>query len=139
MKRTFGLLAVVSSCLLGGCAVSAEAGPVPEPVEVVGDGLLTVDWSVDGVADPDECDQSGAENLSVLVTTASGATVGEFVEYCDEFVMSIELAPGSYYADAVLLDSHDRERTTAVDLGYFEIYGDDELSVSIDFPASSFY
>ena len=39
----------------------------------------------------------------------------------------------------VLLDPSGRERTTTVGLGTFEIYGDDELILDIDFPPSSFY
>ena len=137
MKPTLYACALIAGCLACGCAVSTE--PDRRSVVVADDGLLTLDWSVDGTTDPDECDQSDAESIDVLITTDRGTSMGNFVQYCDEFVMSIELPPGSYEGNAVLLDSRDQTRTTAVDLGYFEIFGNDELSISVDFPASSFY
>ena len=127
--------AVASLCLATGCVVHDDT----PAVIVAGDGFLTVDWSVDGSQDPDSCDLAGADSIDILVTTPGGATVGEFTEFCQAFVTSIELAPGTYAGDAVLLDRAGGQRTTAVDLGVFDIFGDDELSVSVDFPASSFY
>jgi hypothetical protein len=51
----------------------------------------------------------------------------------------IDLPPGEYVANAVLLGPDGRERTTEVDMEPFTIYGDDEFVVPIDFPARSFY
>ena len=38
-----------------------------------------------------------------------------------------------------LTDPSGVARTTVLDLGFFEIFGNDELLVPIDFPADSFY
>jgi hypothetical protein len=136
MNLRLGLIAASLSALTSGCLVTSDPGP---PVIVADNGLLTLDWTVDGVADPDECDQSSSASIELLVMTRGGSVVGDYLEYCDEFVMSVELSPGSYYAEAALLDARDVARTTSVSLGDFEIFGNDELFVSVDFPASSFY
>lgn len=136
MDLRTGLIVASLAGLTPGCVVSSDPGP---PVVIADNGLLTVDWTIDGYADPDECDQSSALGISVLVTTWTGALIGDYFAYCDEFVISIELSPGSYYAEATLLDARDRPRTTTVSLGNFEIFGNDELFLAIDFPASSFY
>jgi hypothetical protein len=51
----------------------------------------------------------------------------------------VDWSISGYFADAVLLDPAGYERTTPVDLGYFEIFGEDELVVPIDFPSNSFF
>ena len=102
-------------------------------------GVLVVDWSISGAQDPVFCQQSDADVINVAVETEGGSFVGEFEEVCEAFSAGIELAPGGYFADALLLDPSGSARTTAVDLGFFEIFGNDELVVPIDFPSSSFY
>lgn len=104
-----------------------------------GDGVLIVDWTIQGAKDPVECQLSDADSISVLVDTAFGNPVGEFTQACEAFSMSITLPPGDYAGDAVLLDSTGRERTTAAPIGGFPIYGGDELLVPVDFPVRSFY
>lgn len=138
MNRVLRACASIAGYLACSCTVTTDSGP-PPPVSVVGNGILSLDWTVDGETDPDECDQSGAESIDVQIATDRGFSMGAFDEYCDAFVMNIELPPGGYYGDAVLLDFDDRTRTTPVDIGYFEIFGDDVLSISLDFPSDSFY
>lgn len=115
---------------------TADTGPGPV---VVDSGTLVLDWSIDGTKDPDECDQSGARTLDVIVTRADGASAGEFQEGCRAFATSIDLPPGTYSAEAALLDSSGVDRTTAVHIHTFDILGGDELSIPIDFSAGSFY
>jgi hypothetical protein len=121
-----------------GCLVEADNGPGPPPA-AVGSGRLVVDWTIDGDKNPDQCDQSNATTIDITVTTASGAPAGEFQQSCQAFATTIDLPAGNYDADAVLLDPGGRDRTTAVQLGAFTIFGDDQLTVPIDFPASSFF
>ena len=74
------------------------------------------------------------------VTADVGAHfVGEFEDVCEAFSTSIELAPEDYVGDAILLDPSGSTRTTAVDLGFIQIFGNDELVVPIDFPSDSFF
>jgi hypothetical protein len=135
MKSTMLVGALATALALPGCVVDHG----PPDVAVVGDGVLDVDWSIDDAKDSRDCAGEGADSIDVVVTTAAGDVVGDFHAYCEAFVMSIELAPGTYYGDATLLDAGGHARTTPVDLGRFVIYGDDELSVPIDFPLDSFY
>jgi hypothetical protein len=121
---------------LTGCFVESE----PDPVFVSrGSGLLTVTWTVDGTDDPAICGFEGADTIDIVVERASGGTAAHVSEFCEVFVTSVELRPGGYFADAVLVDFGGHPITTAVDLGYFDIYGGDELVIDADFPSSSFY
>ena len=131
------LLGLALSTALPACVVeTADSGPAPV---VVDSGTLVLDWSIDGTKDPDQCDQSDSRTLDVTVTRADGASAGEFQQSCRSFATSIDLPPGTYSADALLLDSSGADRTTAVHVHPFDILGGDELSVPIDFSAGSFY
>ena len=137
-SKLFLSLACALSALLPSCIIAADNGPGPTPV-VVDSGALVLDWTIDGRKNPDMCDQSDSTVLDITVYTTSGASAGEFQQSCRAFATTVDLAPGSYTADAVMLDSSGRDRTTAVHVAPFTIYGNDELSVPVDFPASSFY
>jgi hypothetical protein len=128
---------VLGAGLSSGCLfVSDDPGPARRADFT---GALVVDWSINGTTNPDRCDQSDATSLRVSVFTTSGDPVGDFVDDCAVFSTSIELDPGSYYADAVLEDAAGHARTTPVPIDDFAIRGADTFSVPIDFPASSFY
>jgi hypothetical protein len=132
-----GKFALVFAFASADCVAEAtDSRPV---VVESGMGLLVVDWSISGARDPAFCQQSDADVINVAVETSGGSFIGEFEQACEVFSTAIELAPNGYFADAVLLDPDGAARTTPVDLGYFEIFGDDELLVPIDFPSDSFY
>lgn len=121
---------------LSGCIVDSD----PDPVVVTrGYGLLTVFWTVEGTDDPAMCGFEGADTIDIFVERASGGTAAHVSDLCEAFETSVELRPGGYFADAVLLDVAGRPITTTVDLGYFDIFGGDELIVDADFPPSSFF
>jgi hypothetical protein len=122
-----------AAMLLAGCG-SGRADAV-----VVGDGTVVVDWTIEGAKDARDCKSEGADSADILISTAAGVTVGDFGGYCEDFAVSVDLAPGDYYGNATLLDAAGRPRTTAVDLGRFSIFGDDELHIPIDFPFDSFF
>ena len=130
-------LALVLAVACSGCM--AEATDSRPNVVAASTGVLVVDWSISGAQDEAFCRQSDADVINVAVETSGGSFVGEFEDVCEAFSTAIELAPDGYFADAVLLDPDGAARTTPVDLGYFEIFGDDELVVPIDFPPDSFY
>ena len=127
------LLAVALA--LSSCVAEVDGEPVP----VVTTGFLTVDWSISGFQDPAACLQSSSDVIRLAIETADGLSAGEFEDACTVFRTSIELEPGDYHGDAVLLDASGDARTTPVDLGLVRIDGDDELVVPIDFPTDSFY
>ena len=123
--------------VLPACFVEADNGRAV-PV-ASSSGSLVLDWTIDGSSNPDHCDLSDASTMDVTVTTPGGSFVGEFQESCRAFVTSVDLSPGNYRAAARLLDGAGHDRTTSVEIRAFTILGNDELSVPIDFPASSFY
>jgi hypothetical protein len=51
-----------------------------EDATVVADGVLTVDWMVDGKTDPARCAQGDAESIDIVVQTLSHRRIGEFVD-----------------------------------------------------------
>jgi hypothetical protein len=135
MKPAF----LAALCLgLSGCVAEATTDSRPVIVDS-STGFLVVDWAIGGAQDPAACRQSDADVINIAVETADGFFIGEFEDVCEAFQTSIALAPDGYVADAVLLDPFGEARTTLVDLGFFEIYGEDELIVLADFPSDSFY
>jgi hypothetical protein len=129
-----GYLAIACALAFGAssCIVeSNDAAPVTR-------GSLVVDWTINGLRDPDQCDQGDAEAISIIVYYADGEELAEYQASCRAFATQIDLSPGDYSADAVLLDDTGAERTTVVNLHSFEIFGGDALDIPIDFPASSF-
>jgi hypothetical protein len=135
--KTPSLLALSAAlAVLPGCFIESSE---PNTVVVSGDGLLTVTWTVAGTSDPSECAFQGADAIDIVVQTTGGSVIAEVTDDCEEGVTSISLPPGTYYADAVLLDRAGRTITTPADLGRFTLYGDDELILDADFPGGSFY
>ena len=136
MRSSSRIALLVALSVLPGCFVESSE---PETIVVSGDGMLTVTWTVDGTSDPAECAFQGADAIDLVVQTSSGSVVAEVTDDCEAAATSVALPPGTYYADAVLLDSAGRAITTPADLGRFTIYGDDELIIDADFPADAFY
>ena len=129
----------VVALLLPSCIVTTESDDPPPVVVAESSGVVVIDWSIDGLKDPNVCDQSDADSLLVSIWTDAGVHVGDFEQYCQVFEASIELEPGTYAAEAVLLAPDGIERTTPIEIAPFDIFGNDMLEVPIDFPASSFY
>jgi hypothetical protein len=134
--NSHGLLACCALALLASACVVDDSGP---DVIVVGDGLVTVDFTIDGATDARDCALSGADSIDVVITTSDGLVAGESRDACGAFTTSVDVAPGSYYGDATLLDRSGRAVTTTVDLGHFFVHRDTEVIVDADFPADSFY
>lgn len=125
---------------LPSCLITTESDDPPTRAGVhESSGVVVFDWSIDGARNPEGCDQSDADALLVSIWTASGAHIGDFEQYCQVFETSIELEPGTYEAEAVLLAPDGIERTTAVAIPSFDIFGNEMPEVPVDFAASSFY
>ena len=124
---------------LGGCVVrSTSDPPIVDTSPVVVDGTWILDWTIDGSTDPNRCNQSSSTTLEILVEPSAGGQASSYSSWCDSFAASIDLAPGDYFATAVLVDAGGNARTTTLDIDPFRILGNDELRTPIDFPASSF-
>ncbi len=117
-----------------GCNVSTDDSVV------VSAGTLTLGWTINGSSDPNQCNQSVASDIDIVVTSPDGAiTVGDFAHACDDGVTTITLDPDTYAADAALVDGVGAERTTRVHIDPFAIHSNSDLSIVVDFPASSFH
>ena len=127
LLSVFTLLLMTTSCFVG----TTNDGPA------VASGTLRLDWTIDGSTEPSECQQGSVASLNVIITRADGRDAGEYSESCRAMAASIDLPPGAYDANAVLLDSSGRERTTEIAIARFLITRDTETSIPIDFPADS--
>jgi hypothetical protein len=138
-NRRWGLLGIVtaSAVLAGhglGCTSASYSPPPPTP------GRAIVQWSVDEATDPGACDSHGATTFHVTLYNGVGAFAGEWVQDCSAFATTIYgLDPDDYTGHAELTDRADNERTTSVSIRQFTIVGDSSTTVTIDFPADSFY
>ncbi|HET9931672.1 MAG TPA: hypothetical protein VFQ35_13320 [Polyangiaceae bacterium] len=125
------LIPLLSALALPGCFFVSESDHHSS------DGTVVVDWTIHGYKDSSLCTLGDADAIDVVIDRGDWSY--ETTQSCRAFSVSIDLAPGTYSGIAVLLDPSGADRTTEVDLGTFTIYGNDVLSVPIDFPAASFY
>jgi hypothetical protein len=123
---------------MSGCLITTDDDDSPTYVSPI-QGTLTVEWTIGGSTDADQCFQGSASDIDIIVTTGTGDFYGEYLQDCVAFATSIHLPAGTYDANAALVDSSGTARTTSVDTGPFNVHGGDEVSVPVDFPASSFF
>ena len=130
----------VALTLLGltGCTANVNSDPAPVVVSSA-QGALTVDWSINGTKDPNQCSQGAAAAIEITVIDGNGNSAGVYQQSCSAFATEITLDAGFYSASARLIDSAGTPRTTAVDINPFTIDGDDNLDTPIDFGAESFF
>ena len=67
MRHAAILLGATLLCGLPGCFFSTN-DPAPTPVST-SVGTLTADWTINGSADPNQCNQSVATDIEIFVTT----------------------------------------------------------------------
>src|SRR5689334_22523556 len=132
-----GALGLFAASVAGaGCVVESSAPPPPVVVEP---GRLTLRWTVAESVDPNLCVFWDVAAIDVAVSTTAGQSAGEFQAPCTAFTTSISsLYPGNYVADALLIDSVGRARTTHVPIRPFTVIERTELVLDLDFPRDSF-
>ncbi len=128
MLRYAKLLAIPAGLLPCGCFF--ETRDEPPPV-----GSLVVAWSLDRTTAPSKCEAEETPEINLWLWQTDGDYVGEFVENCKDFSAAIQLEQGQYHAEALLYSDRGTPRARMVDLGSFDIYGNDELTIRVDFPA----
>jgi len=121
-----GLAAVTTT----GCVFEAREAPVH--------GTLLVDWTIAGSKHPGACLDFAADSIDVIVRADDGWPVTEFGDYCESFAASVELSPGTYRLEAVMLDAEGVALTTAV-TDRLRVYGWQTNVSAVDFPADSFF
>lgn len=136
MRFAPGLTVVVVAIAMGCGGSSHRAGP--QPTETSTTGSLTVDWTVQGSADPIACTSAAATAIEITVIDNANQTIGRFQESCSAFATSIALEKGIYAGSARLLDAAGTPITRASSIDSFTMHVKSELTVPIDFPASAF-
>ena len=137
MRLVLGLALAALASTAAAC--TATVTPAPVPVVVSGTGTLTVDWTINGTKDPNQCAQGAAAAIQITVTDPNLNPIGTFEQSCDAFATSITLNAGQYAAQARLIDAVGTPRTTTVNINPFTIFGNDDFTTPIDFSASSFF
>jgi hypothetical protein len=106
IQRRFPMVVVVALCgLAAGCG-DDEVEPPPQT------GFLTLEWSIEGLAEPAACDRVNARAMEIAVFYPDGFFLTEVEAPCSAFQQSIELFPGEYVIFARLVDSEDLPITT---------------------------
>ena len=140
------LYAGLASCVLAvagltGCYVSTEPlpGPEPGPIPVipVQTGTVTVSWTVAGSHSAPACSQFGAEDLELTVRDTSHRPVTTVRAPCADFSLPVTLPRGNYEAEARLVDASGNDVSTALPLQDIRIVPDSNLTIDIEFPATS--
>jgi hypothetical protein len=98
---------------------------------------LTVQWTISGRRDPIDCGGLGVDRLQLSVRAAAGDE-DQAEGPCDAFQLSLDLAPGSYSGDVVLVDRLNRPVTLALPLEQVEIVAGREVVKNLDFPVGAF-
>ena len=123
------------AALTSGCYFDAGAD---DDYDFYGAGTLVVDWTVAGSKSRLACRDFGADSIDIIIATRSGDFVDEFTVYCERFSAAVDLVPGRYVVDSVLLDFDGYELTTPVRDG-LRIYDLETTVSAIDFPEDSFF
>jgi hypothetical protein len=125
----------VSASTVSAAAVAPAQPPFPEQPAAV--GTLTVQWTISGRRDPIDCGGLGVDRLELSMRAAPGDEE-QADGPCDAFQLSLDLAPGTYNGDVVLVDRLNRPVTLAVPLEQIDIVAGRELVKSVDFPVGAF-
>jgi hypothetical protein len=133
MSLRGGAFALSLGLVASACANGGDGTPQPPA-----DGTVTFDWTLAGVKDPNTCGVQDVATFDVVVTTPNGAPYAEFRESCEVFATTVSLPPGTYAANAVLLDPQNFERTTEIPVVPFDVISATDLAIPLDFPPSSF-
>jgi hypothetical protein len=120
---------------LSAAPLSAAPSPTDEVPPAV--GTLTLQWTISGRRDPVDCGSLGVERF-VLSLRSSPVDEDQSEAPCDAFQISIDVSPGTYAGDAILVDRFDRPATLAVPLEQLDIVAGREVIKSIDFPVAAF-
>jgi hypothetical protein len=136
-------LALLPPCILGGepqvaRAQETHAIAVDElpPVAV---GSLTLQWTLSGRREPLDCGGLGIDRFQVSLTSAtSGGDAEPWDAPCDAFQLSIDLPPGTYTGEAVMVDRLDRAVTLNVAVEQVEVVAGKDVTKTIDFPMAAF-
>lgn len=115
---------------LAGCFFSSSDGPRL--------GTLVIDWTVEGSKDPEACAANAADRIDLVLRSWDGTVLDQFQENCEQFQTAVDLDPGDYEVDAILVDRHGDELTTSA-RDDVSVYSNRSSVSALDFPVSSFF
>lgn len=111
----------------------AEADELPPAV-----GSLTLQWTLSGRREPLDCGGLGIDRFQVSLTAATGGDAELWEAPCDAFQLSIDLPPGSYTGEAVMVDRLDRAVTLNVPVDQVDVVAGRDVVKAVDFPMAAF-
>jgi len=129
MKSWIPLLTAVAGLALPGCFVGVDHDH--------GDGVFTVEWSIDGATHGSDCDYFGAAYVDVTLESRYGTEDYAVVE-CDRFGYDFHAPPGRYWVTVTMMDDHDRDVSTTIRTDSYDLFEGDSEYVVADFPPDSF-
>ncbi len=101
-------------------------------------GTVTVNWTIDGQTNPDDCAAFGVDRMELVLYDGSDYVVDEVEPLCEAFSVSVDMLDGIYYADVTLVDSFDQAATVTLPLDDIDVIGGTELVIPVDFSIDSF-
>ena len=122
---------------LMGCVFTAEPLPSPPPAEPT--GSVTVEWSIAGSARPEQCAAYRVDALELVIYELPGQPLVVVDAPCENFSVTVDLAPGVYQGQATLIDANQRPVSRRLPLEDLVVKSGTDLKVDIDFPATSIY
>jgi hypothetical protein len=124
---------------LPGCVFRTEPGPEPGPgpTPTAQTGTLTVAWTVAGSHSAPACSQFGAYDIELVIRDRLSRPITTVSAPCSEFTVQARLPAGNYEAEATLVDARSSAVSTMLRLQNIRILPDSDLTIDIDFPASS--
>jgi hypothetical protein len=136
--RLLARLALIALALTpAACSISSDPDPqpllvTPSPSPSPSTGTYTLLWTIGNRIDPNACYALGADAMELVLYSGGGATA-PILAPCEAFEMSVELAPGTYNADATLVRGGGTAVTATLQLDNLVIVSGTTLTSDTDF------
>lgn len=117
-------------------APSGDAAAVDDLPPAV--GSLTIQWTLSGRREPLDCGGLGIDRIQVTLSAARGGDAEPWEAPCDAFEIVLDLAPGTYTGEAVMVDRLDRAVTLNVPVQEVDVLAGRNVLEAIDFPMAAF-
>ncbi|MEY2931468.1 MAG: hypothetical protein RL033_2217 [Pseudomonadota bacterium] len=127
-------LALLSPCIVSGEPPAVSAAEEPPPAV----GSVTLQWTLSGRREALDCGGLGIDRFQVSLTAAGATDAEPWTAPCDAFQISIDLAPGTYTGEAVMVDRLDRPVTMNVPVEQLDVVAGRDIAKSVDFPMAAF-
>ncbi len=131
-------LALMLPCIASGEPRAGAASHDAAADELPAAGSLTLQWTLSGRREPLDCGGLGIDRFQVNLVAPGLGNVEPWQAPCDAFQLTVDLAPGSYAGEAVMVDRLDRPVTLDVPVEQVEVIAGREVLVAIDFPMAAF-